>query len=96
MALQELMIKYVYHVQSTHGQLEQQDFVNKKIDFFDFLERFNIDVGIVTETWLRPTLSPHISSILCRSAFNMIVHPLQTKGFEACFLLSGEKSSSPH
>lgn len=30
---------------------------NKKMEFFDFLDRFNIDVGIVTETWLRPTSS---------------------------------------
>lgn len=30
---------------------------NKKVEFFDFLDRFHIDVGIVTETWLRPTSS---------------------------------------
>lgn len=26
---------------------------NKKLEFFDFLERHNVDVGIVTETWLQ-------------------------------------------
>lgn len=30
---------------------------NKQLEFFDFLQSHNIDVAVVTETWLRPNIS---------------------------------------
>lgn len=34
-----------------------QSVLNKQIEFFDFLLSHDIDIGVVTETWLRPTSS---------------------------------------
>lgn len=30
---------------------------SKQLEFFEFAERHNIDVAVVTETWLRPSIS---------------------------------------